>query len=295
MSNKAAQLDRRSGGQQAQNPQSIGPSFAATVDSCGRRDGSTYAGGASLSNTHDSADTDINANLHGVSRESLADTLVADESRLDSAFSSSISAATDSDRASGVSSRSSGDGLSGLDGDAATEVDTVHLQVPGNDKLWLISPPGSPPVGWTSIREQPPNALTMADDLFAALRKLEHITELNLDGSPDGQETSSSSSAPLIRSPPPRPRHVLNSPAPGTEAMAFHTGDELHPTIVIEDWSAGAGLSVLETDWHPITLGGGLATSEDRRHRGHNLHGAHQRHGRIPQTALPPLTGIISQ
>ncbi|RKP27782.1 Calcipressin [Syncephalis pseudoplumigaleata] len=43
------------------------------------------------------------------------------------------------------------------------------LGVPDNDRLWLISPPGSPPVDWESTREEPPNLRTHADDLFAAL------------------------------------------------------------------------------------------------------------------------------
>ncbi|KAI8051973.1 Calcipressin-domain-containing protein [Syncephalis plumigaleata] len=46
------------------------------------------------------------------------------------------------------------------------------LGVPDNDRLWLISPPGSPPVDWESTREDPPNLRTHADDLFAALNRV---------------------------------------------------------------------------------------------------------------------------
>ena len=42
-----------------------------------------------------------------------------------------------------------------------------------NEKNFLISPPGSPPVGWEQLREDPPNATPLAGDLIAALRKLE--------------------------------------------------------------------------------------------------------------------------
>ncbi|KAF7323328.1 hypothetical protein HMN09_00113700 [Mycena chlorophos] len=48
-----------------------------------------------------------------------------------------------------------------------------YLQPPQVEKNFLISPPGSPPVGWEPIREEPPNATPLADDLMAALRKLQ--------------------------------------------------------------------------------------------------------------------------
>jgi hypothetical protein len=44
--------------------------------------------------------------------------------------------------------------------------------VPDTDKNFLISPPGSPPVGWEQIREDPPNLDTLADDLVRALESL---------------------------------------------------------------------------------------------------------------------------
>ncbi|KAF9453695.1 Calcipressin [Macrolepiota fuliginosa MF-IS2] len=51
-----------------------------------------------------------------------------------------------------------------------------YLQPPVADKNFLISPPGSPPVGWESLREDPPNATPLADDLIEALRKL-HVVQ----------------------------------------------------------------------------------------------------------------------
>ncbi|KAI0792641.1 Calcipressin [Abortiporus biennis] len=50
------------------------------------------------------------------------------------------------------------------------------LRPPDIEKNFLISPPGSPPVGWEQIREDPPNATPLAHDLIAALRKL-HIQQ----------------------------------------------------------------------------------------------------------------------
>ncbi|CAA7260851.1 unnamed protein product [Cyclocybe aegerita] len=47
-----------------------------------------------------------------------------------------------------------------------------YLQPPAIEKNFLISPPGSPPVGWEQIQEDPPNATPLAEDLIMALRKL---------------------------------------------------------------------------------------------------------------------------
>lgn len=52
----------------------------------------------------------------------------------------------------------------------------AYLQPPVADKNFLISPPGSPPVGWESMREDPPNAAPLADDLIDALHKL-HVAQ----------------------------------------------------------------------------------------------------------------------
>lgn len=47
-----------------------------------------------------------------------------------------------------------------------------RLSVPNTDRNFLISPPGSPPVGWEPIKEDPPNTATLADDLIRALGSL---------------------------------------------------------------------------------------------------------------------------
>jgi len=48
-----------------------------------------------------------------------------------------------------------------------------YLRPPAVDKNFLISPPGSPPVGWEQIKEDPPNPTPLADDLIQALKKLQ--------------------------------------------------------------------------------------------------------------------------
>ncbi|KAK7053728.1 Calcipressin-domain-containing protein [Favolaschia claudopus] len=58
-----------------------------------------------------------------------------------------------------------------------------YLRPPEIEKNFLISPPGSPPVGWEPIKEDPPNAAPLADDLMVALRKLQ-MQEKSSSGSP---------------------------------------------------------------------------------------------------------------
>lgn len=47
-----------------------------------------------------------------------------------------------------------------------------HLQAPQSQKLFFISPPPSPPVGWEMRNEEPPNKEVHAEDLADALAKL---------------------------------------------------------------------------------------------------------------------------
>jgi calcipressin-2 len=47
-----------------------------------------------------------------------------------------------------------------------------YLCPPATTKNFLISPPGSPPVGWEPATEDPPNATPLAADLISALQKL---------------------------------------------------------------------------------------------------------------------------
>ncbi|KAI5118333.1 hypothetical protein M0805_006615 [Coniferiporia weirii] len=59
-----------------------------------------------------------------------------------------------------------------------------HLRPPAIEKNFLISPPGSPPVGWEPVREEPPNSTPLAEDLIFALRRLQFAQEHEHDPSP---------------------------------------------------------------------------------------------------------------
>jgi hypothetical protein len=47
-----------------------------------------------------------------------------------------------------------------------------YLEVPVLERNWLISPPGSPQEGWVQIEEDPPNSVTLHEDIQSALDKL---------------------------------------------------------------------------------------------------------------------------
>jgi len=52
------------------------------------------------------------------------------------------------------------------------------LRPPEIEHNYLISPPGSPPIGWEQVREEPPNQETLASDLVRALEQLKIEREM---------------------------------------------------------------------------------------------------------------------
>ena len=68
------------------------------------------------------------------------------------------------------------------DPDGTRKRNPYYLAPPSPTKNFLISPPGSPPEGWEPIQEEPPNVTPLADDLMAALHKLQSDRELMGDG-----------------------------------------------------------------------------------------------------------------
>ncbi|KAL5119002.1 hypothetical protein ACEQ8H_003131 [Pleosporales sp. CAS-2024a] len=73
-----------------------------------------------------------------------------------------------------------------------------HLPLPKSDRLFFISPPPSPPMGWEMKEEDAPNKLVHPEDLAAALAKLhahshnDALSPVESDDSPIGRRRAGS-------------------------------------------------------------------------------------------------------
>ena len=114
-----------------------------------------------------------------------------------------------------------------------------HLHLPKSDKLFFISPPPSPPMGWEMRNEEPPNKDVHAEDLAAALAKL------NARPAADAALYQNNESEEQ------RPRSVNTRPRSGTGTVVYDPQDYGHspdlPAISVEDTTASPGdLSPME-------------------------------------------------
>ena len=159
----------------------------------------------------------------------------------------------------------------------------ASLTVPPLDKNFLISPPGSPPVGWEQIKEDPPNTETLAGDLMQALQNLalgqskdsrnSSREETPLVGSPTTPEPSS----PVARQP-----DTLIIPSPEDHSfpavLVSDTTDSFEPTA--------SGVTLLNTPH-------GIPRSSTPRPDISQVKAtveSMQEPSRITPTARPPLT-----
>jgi len=98
-----------------------------------------------------------------------------------------------------------------------------HLQAPESQKLFFISPPPSPPVGWEMKNEAPPNSVVMPDDLAHALQKLSWNTAIL------PSEDKAQSASPAIRRQRSCSSTVLFPPTT--------SGEQSVPGITVDDFS----------------------------------------------------------
>ncbi|KAF2862505.1 Calcipressin [Piedraia hortae CBS 480.64] len=109
-----------------------------------------------------------------------------------------------------------------------------YLKAPPAQKQFFISPPPSPPVGWEMRNEEPPNAMTHADDLVAALAKLN--AQPSSPENPHHQEDEEGEV--------PRGRSVRRRRA-GTGTLVYEPEDNQLPAIAVEDLSEGSPEGVI--------------------------------------------------
>lgn len=103
-----------------------------------------------------------------------------------------------------------------------------HLHLPKSDKLFFISPPPSPPMGWEMRDEEPPNKEVHAEDLATALSKLQARPSADEAIRPETYTPISPSSR-------------LGRPRSGTGTVVYDPEEQGHsphlPAIAVEDTS----------------------------------------------------------
>lgn len=118
-----------------------------------------------------------------------------------------------------------------------------HLQAPESQKLFFISPPPSPPVGWESRNEEPPNTVIMPEDLASALSKLTWNTaEASIASPVEGKEESVSQ---LIRRQRSGSSTVLFEPT--------NQGGMTVPGVTVDDFSDDESTSPITNSANGIT------------------------------------------
>lgn len=132
-----------------------------------------------------------------------------------------------------------------------------HLQAPESKKLFFISPPPSPPHGWESKNEDPPNAVIVAEDLAHALAKLSYDpkrlseatgdnTNENKDGTQSIRRPRSASSVVLFE-----PEDASASEMPAISVDDYtDSGDERSPVSP----NLPAAAQALHTTRPPVEL-----------------------------------------
>lgn len=203
--------------------------------------------------------------------------------------------------------------------DPAAEPET--LAVPTTDKNFLISPPGSPPVGWEPIREDPPNRDTLAEDLMKALADLRdtgsHIEshqprvwgEASSDEMPAERTSGGAGTPEVILAPSTAPAMRNLQPAwlrgarepepvdsdarielPGVTVQSFDGDDDGQNAgaKLYNGFSISSVKATVESMRGPVHLGGTGASVDVGSGLGTELSGGGSR--RVTPTSRPPLS-----
>jgi hypothetical protein len=107
-----------------------------------------------------------------------------------------------------------------------------YLHLPKSDKLFFISPPPSPPMGWQMRDEEPPNKDVHAEDLAHALSKLQARP-----GPMDAMDLGNTGLH--------EPRSITGRARSGTGTVVYHPEDHgdspALPAIEVEDTTESPG------------------------------------------------------
>jgi hypothetical protein len=171
-----------------------------------------------------------------------------------------------------------------------TSMGHQNLMVPNNDKLWLISPPGSPPVGWEQTREEPPNTETHAADLIAALERVAAQQRLEEEEAYASKESSVSKSNTTPK------EGKLHTFMPST-TVHYACEQVTLPAIAVEDWDVQDETTISPTTSQPhpticiheakTTLPTLCITNETGNKQTNDLFLTHTTQRRLPRTPLP--------
>ncbi|KAF1345377.1 Calcipressin-domain-containing protein [Delphinella strobiligena] len=133
-----------------------------------------------------------------------------------------------------------------------TTLEDQHLKAPHAGKLFFISPPPSPPHGWESKEEDPPNKEVHADDLANALHKLnaraEHVSDERAQYDAEGLKAAV----------------IANRQRSDSRTIVYHPVEQGHsadlPMVSVEDMSEGEASPLsptfdqLEISSRPVTV-----------------------------------------
>ncbi|KAI9004803.1 Calcipressin-domain-containing protein [Gaertneriomyces semiglobifer] len=167
-----------------------------------------------------------------------------------------------------------------------------HLRVPDLEKNFLLSPPGSPPIDWTQIRESGPVPGGHADALLDALRELEHADAFSLGDS-----------AHMDMDPPAFDQAEFSLPIPDSSHGTLHNTHLNNPhdlRIFTTDEDDGGGDSA-DSDAHRQTLN--FRPTREAQEKGlsvlplivvENTEAPSTPTKLMPRTALPPRTLLSS-
>jgi len=158
----------------------------------------------------------------------------------------------------------------------------LFLPVPPTTKNFLISPPGSPPIGWEQAHEEPPNRDALAADLVAALQRLQLNRARPTDRqgvqlllAPDDDDMDVDGTAPPS----------LSNPTPG---LTVYLEDSDFKSDVF-DHSSGAMTPVEEGLWQGERMHGGIGLVKA------SVASMRQDGAASPRSSLPPGSGKVAR